>query len=113
MSRPKTARGSKRRCYFCGCRLTVNNRTIDHLIPLSRGGLNVLKNRVWCCNNCNNEKMDMTLMEYKRYKIYALTMKGKQLREYCEKNGILFDTQKRYERNMKEKLRRRYGKHGD
>lgn len=55
----------------------------------------------------------MTLMEYKRYKIYALTMKGKQLREYCEKNGILFDTQKRYERNMKEKLRRRYGKHGD
>jgi 5-methylcytosine-specific restriction endonuclease McrA len=31
-------------------------RTIDHVIPLSRGGLDTLKNKVWACRSCNSQK---------------------------------------------------------
>lgn len=102
------ARNNKRHCYFCKCRLNNSNRTIDHLIPQARGGSNSWYNKVWCCFKCNNEKGDMTEKEYRRYKTYAKTMTGAKLIEYCEARGILFDDQKRYDRNRREYIYRKY-----
>lgn len=32
------------------------NMTIDHVIPLARGGTNARRNLVVCCKECNNKK---------------------------------------------------------
>jgi len=38
------------------CDLTM---TIDHVVPLSKGGSNKLENLVLCCNRCNHKKNDI------------------------------------------------------
>lgn len=50
----------------------------------------------------------MTEKEYRRYKTYAKTMSGKELIRYCEAHGILFDDAKRYDRNKREYIYRKY-----
>ncbi len=42
--------------------------TWDHLQPKSRGGGNRLTNLVICCYECNQEKNNMTLKEYRKFK---------------------------------------------
>jgi 5-methylcytosine-specific restriction enzyme A len=51
-------------CQFCGNRLTPAKLTIDHLIPLSRGGLNEVTNFVACCGVCNEKKANVPLSEF-------------------------------------------------
>ena len=41
--------------------------TVDHVIPLSRGGLNRKENKKLCCKRCNNEKGDMLPDEYREF----------------------------------------------
>ncbi len=43
-------------CHYCGCPLMAKNIVIDHVIPLSRGGLHVADNLVGCCHHCNSSK---------------------------------------------------------
>lgn len=40
----------------CGVRLTKDNWSIDHVIPVSRGGSNNTKNLRACCISCNSRK---------------------------------------------------------
>lgn len=50
-----------RRCYLCGCdwdALTPSHRTIDHVIPLSKGGTNWPANLRPACRPCNSGKRD-------------------------------------------------------
>lgn len=46
------------RCRYCGIELT--DPTIDHVMPVSRGGTDGMANLVTCCYSCNNAKADMT-----------------------------------------------------
>jgi 5-methylcytosine-specific restriction protein A len=58
-------------CYYCkrrirlaksGCTThTDDEATIDHIVPLSRGGKNTRENIVWSCYPCNYEKGDIRL----------------------------------------------------
>jgi 5-methylcytosine-specific restriction endonuclease McrA len=50
-------------CIYCGrfCRLSI---TIDHVVPLSKGGNNEISNLVPACKQCNNAKSDMSLGEF-------------------------------------------------
>ena len=52
------------KCFYCGCELNESNRTIDHFIPLSRGGANIKENLVACCFGCNNKKGKKTYEEF-------------------------------------------------
>ncbi len=45
-------------CLYCEVRLTIETYTVDHVIPMSRGGLNRAGNKVPCCFRCNNAKGD-------------------------------------------------------
>lgn len=40
-------------CHWCKLRVKPNVATIDHLVPLSRGGTNKMKNLVLACSPCN------------------------------------------------------------
>ena len=46
------------RCVYCEAELTEQTRTLDHVRPLSRGGLHTVLNVVACCRSCNSAKQD-------------------------------------------------------
>lgn len=53
---------SQRRACFYGCGRVAN--TIDHVIPLARGGTNYEGNLVPCCKSCNSSKQDLLVIEF-------------------------------------------------
>lgn len=56
-----------RRCFYCGI---IKRRyiTVDHLLPLSRGGSDAPANKVYACADCNTEKGSLSLEEYRLFK---------------------------------------------
>ena len=54
------------KCVYCGC---TNKMilTIDHKIPLARGGSDDDKNKHICCYICNQLKDRLTHAEFKKY----------------------------------------------
>lgn len=54
------------RCFYCGIQLNAENRSLDHKVPLVRGGTNDISNLVPCCLPCNQRKHTMTDVEFKR-----------------------------------------------
>lgn len=43
-------------CHWCRAPLDINNSTIDHVIPIARGGLDNDNNRVLACEPCNKAR---------------------------------------------------------
>ncbi len=62
--RKKCAHG---RCYYCGRRVKPSELTMDHLIPLARGGRSVRENLVPACKECNNKKKYLLPWEWEEY----------------------------------------------
>jgi len=58
-------------CYLCHKTIIVANEvlTVDHKLPVSRGGQTIPENLAICCQNCNTDKSDMTEREYEDYLI--------------------------------------------
>jgi len=49
-------------CVYCGAPAT----TVDHIVPLSRGGGNGRENLAAACATCNTEKGSLLLSEWRR-----------------------------------------------
>lgn len=49
-------KAQKALCFYCDCKLNKKNWTIDHVIPISRGGSNWPENIVLACGPCNFSK---------------------------------------------------------
>ncbi|PIE66287.1 MAG: HNH endonuclease [Desulfobacterales bacterium] len=60
----KTAAGI---CYYCGGKCTHQELTMDHVVPLARGGRSTRDNLVPCCKDCNNRKKNMLPIEWEEY----------------------------------------------
>ncbi len=60
----KTAAG---KCYYCGLCFSHKELTMDHLVPLARGGRSTRENLVPCCKSCNNKKKTMLPVEWEEY----------------------------------------------
>jgi len=52
-------------CYNCG---SMENQTLDHLIPLSKGGRHSVGNIGTLCSSCNSSKHARTITEWKHSK---------------------------------------------
>ncbi len=48
----------ERQCFYCGKPLSFQQMTIDHVVPISRGGTDDVFNLVLCCRECNDAKGD-------------------------------------------------------
>lgn len=68
-------------CFFCGEYIDRQNRTIDHLKPLAKGGLDEEDNMVVSCHQCNSEKADLDIYEY-----VSLKLQGFDFKIRAEKN---------------------------
>jgi 5-methylcytosine-specific restriction protein A len=60
----KTASGL---CHYCGKKMVFKEITMDHLVPLTRGGKSSKDNLVPSCKDCNNKKKNMLPLEWEDY----------------------------------------------
>jgi 5-methylcytosine-specific restriction endonuclease McrA len=54
-------------CYYCHREVGRKNLTMDHLVPLSRGGKSKKGNIVPACKDCNNKKKNLLPIEWEEY----------------------------------------------
>jgi len=54
-------------CYYCGKKFSPSELTMDHKIPLSRGGMSEKINIVPACKECNNKKKYLLPTEWSEY----------------------------------------------
>jgi len=50
-------------CYYCEKRFSQDLLTMDHKVPISRGGKSQRSNVVVCCEECNYQKKNATPVE--------------------------------------------------
>ena len=58
---------SRGTCYYCGHRFVPDELTMDHIIPIIRGGKSTKNNIATACKDCNNKKKHMLPMEWQEY----------------------------------------------
>jgi 5-methylcytosine-specific restriction endonuclease McrA len=54
-------------CYYCRISYKAKELTMDHVVPLSRGGKSTKDNLVTSCKECNNKKKTLLPMEWEEY----------------------------------------------
>lgn len=54
-------------CYYCGKKVPSSQLTMDHVVPLARGGKSVKANLVTTCKMCNNKKKTLLPLEWEEY----------------------------------------------
>ena len=54
-------------CYYCHKKVGRDHLTMDHLVPLSRGGKSTKGNIVAACKTCNNKKKYLLPIEWEEY----------------------------------------------
>lgn len=54
-------------CHYCGKKFPPRELTMDHVIPIARGGKSVKINLVPCCKDCNTKKRQLLPLEWNEY----------------------------------------------
>ncbi len=62
-------------CHYCGRRFPPEELTMDHVVPIVRGGRSTKGNCVPCCRQCNARKQSMVPVEWDEY-LRSLREKG-------------------------------------
>ena len=55
-------------CHYCGRHVGGKRLTLDHVIPLIRGGRSVRGNMVPACKDCNSKKQSRLPWEWEAYR---------------------------------------------
>jgi 5-methylcytosine-specific restriction endonuclease McrA len=54
-------------CYYCRRQYGARELTMDHIVPIIRGGKSVKSNLVPCCKDCNYKKHYLLPSEWQEY----------------------------------------------
>jgi 5-methylcytosine-specific restriction endonuclease McrA len=54
-------------CHYCGRQIRPAELTMDHIVPIVRGGKSTKGNLVPACKDCNNQKKHLLPMEWEQY----------------------------------------------
>jgi 5-methylcytosine-specific restriction endonuclease McrA len=54
-------------CHYCGRQVSPAELTLDHIVPLVRGGRSTRGNCVAACKTCNSAKQDLLPTEWEAY----------------------------------------------
>ena len=60
----RTAKGV---CHWCEKAFKPSELTMDHVVPVARGGRSTKGNVVPCCKSCNTQKKQLLPMEWEAY----------------------------------------------
>lgn len=66
-------------CAYCGCKVTMQEMQIDHIVALHNGGDNSLANLLPACRQCNFYKSTLTLEQFRRELLGTLPRRTSQL----------------------------------
>lgn len=58
---------AKGRCHYCGRQTPPAELTMDHIVPVARGGKSTKGNVVPACKCCNTKKKQLLPMEWEEY----------------------------------------------
>jgi len=58
---------SEGKCFYCNISVLPKDLTMDHIIPIIRGGRSTKGNVVPACKECNNKKKHSLPMEWEEY----------------------------------------------
>lgn len=70
-------------CRYCRGRVHRRNATLDHIIPVSKGGEHTEANLVLCCATCNSRKSDSTVLEILEWASQVATAARQAAGEVC------------------------------
>jgi 5-methylcytosine-specific restriction endonuclease McrA len=54
-------------CHYCGTQVAPKELTLDHIVPLVRGGRSTKGNCVPACKACNSAKQSLLPVEWEAY----------------------------------------------
>jgi len=54
-------------CHYCGGRFPADELSMDHIVPVIRGGKSTRGNVVPACKECNNRKKHLLPIEWEEY----------------------------------------------
>jgi 5-methylcytosine-specific restriction endonuclease McrA len=54
-------------CHYCSREISPGELTMDHIVPLARGGTSTKGNLATTCKECNNKKKTMLPIEWEEY----------------------------------------------
>ncbi len=54
-------------CYYCGRKVSARELTMDHIVPIIRGGKSTKGNVVPVCKECNSRKKYLLPIEWEEY----------------------------------------------
>lgn len=95
-------------CCYCGAPLSYKDGTVEHIIPLSKGGTNRRENVTIACAPCNNHRQDYSFDEWK--KIVNSPAKDRSRRGavkiFCNSYMAFYDYLKSHGRLMERKYLR-------
>ena len=60
-------RRAKGICYYCEKQIPPKELTMDHIVPVSRGGKSTKGNVVPSCKDCNTKKKQLLPMEWEEF----------------------------------------------
>ena len=75
---------AKGECYYCRGKFPAEELTMDHVVPVARGGKSTRGNIVPCCKDCNNRKKYLTPAEMI---IFELEAKERAAQKSAENTG--------------------------
>lgn len=55
------------RCHYCDCQVGSRGLSMDHVVPLVRGGRSSRGNVVPACKACNSKKKSLLPVEWEEY----------------------------------------------
>lgn len=65
--REQILKSSNKKCACCGLKLTTKTMTVEHIIPLHRGGTNDMENLTALCKTCNKDKGNILYLPHSFY----------------------------------------------
>ena len=54
-------------CHYCGGKFSPDELTMDHIVPVTRGGKSTRGNVVPACKECNNRKKYLLPLEWEEF----------------------------------------------
>ena len=54
-------------CHYCRRQIPAKSLTMDHVVPIIRGGKSIKSNLVPCCKECNERKKYLLPVEWQDY----------------------------------------------
>ncbi len=55
------------KCYYCESKVLPGELTMDHIVPIIRGGKSAKNNVVTACKDCNNKKKHSLPIEWEEH----------------------------------------------